>query len=88
VNNEFDDLAPSERRRLIQATNLITTLLVAFLAVLKLVVLGVYSPPIPAFFIVIGGLINGVYIHRHGSLDVALYEGKEKGRNCIVNKVL
>jgi diguanylate cyclase (GGDEF)-like protein len=73
VNNELDALVPLGRRGLIQATNLIITITVACLAVMKMVILGFESPPIPAAFVVITGLANAIYIRRHGSMDVAAW---------------
>jgi hypothetical protein len=73
VNNEFDDLVPTGRRSLIQATNLIITLLIACLASLKLIILEFDSPSIPALFMLIVGLLNAVYINRNGSIDIAAW---------------
>ena len=73
MNTELDDLVPLGRRGLIQATNLIITILIAGLAVIKITVLGFESPPIPALFVVTVGLANAVYIRRHGSMDVAAW---------------
>ena len=58
----------------ILATDLSITLLVAILAVIKIIVLGFDSQPIPAFLVVIVGLANAIYIRRNGSMDVAAWK--------------
>lgn len=73
MNNEFDDLVLTGRRSLIQAANLTITFLTGGLASLKLIILGFDSPPIPALFMLIVGLLNAVYINRNGSIDVAAW---------------
>ena len=47
--------------------------MVASLAVIKLMILGFESLPIPAFFVVAAGLANWIYIRRNGSIDVAAW---------------
>ncbi|MBD5769638.1 GGDEF domain-containing protein [Marinomonas colpomeniae] len=64
-------LMPLGRRGLVQATNLVVTSLVASLAIIKIVILGLNSLPIPAFFVIVAGVINAIYIRRNGSIDVA-----------------
>jgi diguanylate cyclase (GGDEF)-like protein len=68
---ELDALVPLGRRGLVQATNLIFTILIASLAVIKIIVLGVESPPFPAIFVVTVGIANAIFIKRHGSLNIA-----------------
>lgn len=68
---ELDALVPLGRRGLIQTTNLTITILVASLAIIKMVILGLESPPIPAIFVVTFGLANAIYIKRNGSLKTA-----------------
>lgn len=70
---KFDTLVPSGRHGLVETTNLVITIIVASLAVLKVVVMGFGSPPIPALFAVIAGLANAIYIRRDGSIDVAAW---------------
>tara|TARA_R110002153_G_scaffold13189_2_gene49282 strand:- start:32 stop:1114 length:1083 start_codon:yes stop_codon:yes gene_type:complete len=73
VLTDLDALIPLGRRGLIQATNIISTLLIATLAAIKIMILGFESLPIPAFFVVTVGLANWIYIRRHGSIDVAAW---------------
>jgi diguanylate cyclase (GGDEF)-like protein len=73
VLTELDALVPIGRRGLIRTTNLIITILVASLAVIKMMILGLESLPFPAFFVVIAGISNGIYIRRNGSIDVAAW---------------
>jgi diguanylate cyclase (GGDEF)-like protein len=73
VITELDALVPLGRRRLIQATNIFITLMIASLAVIKMLILGLESLPFPAFFVVAVGLANAIYIRRHGSLDTAAW---------------
>jgi diguanylate cyclase (GGDEF)-like protein len=73
VSIEFDALVPLGRRGLVQTTNLVVTIMVASLAILRIGIVGFDSPPIPALFIVITGLANAIYIRRHGSVDVAAW---------------
>lgn len=68
---ELDSLVPLGRRGLIQTTNLIITILVGSLAVIKMIILEFESPPFPAIFVVTVGLANAIYIKRGGSLDTA-----------------
>lgn len=73
MNNELGALVPLGRRGLIQATNLIITILIASLAVIKIIILDFDSPPIPALIVVTVGLANAVYIRRNGSMDIAAW---------------
>jgi diguanylate cyclase (GGDEF)-like protein len=73
MNTELDALVPLGRRSLIQATNIIITILVASLAAMKMIFLGFDSPPFPAMFVVIAGLTNAIYIRRNGSMDIAAW---------------
>jgi len=73
VSIEFESLVPLGRRGLIQATNLVVTVLIAVLAITKLVVMGLEHPPIPALFVVVAGLANAVYLRRGGSMDVVAW---------------
>ena len=71
MNTELDALLPLGRRGLIQATNFIITIVIASLAVIKIIILELDSPPIAALFVVISGLANAIYIRLHGSVDIA-----------------
>lgn len=71
--DELDALVPLGRRSLVQATNLIITILVASLMAMKMIFLGYDSPPLPALFVVITGLTNAIYIRRNGSIDIAAW---------------
>lgn len=73
MNTDLDTLMPLGRRGLIQATNLVLTILIASLATIKIIVLGFDSPPIPALFVVTAGLANAIYIKRNGSMDIAAW---------------
>jgi diguanylate cyclase (GGDEF)-like protein len=73
LNNELDALVPLGRRGLIQATNLIITIVIACLAAMKMIILGAYSLPIPAVVLVTVGLATALYIRRHGSIDIAAW---------------
>ena len=64
-------LMPLSRRGLVQTTNLVLTLVIASLAIIKMIILDFNPLPIPAFFVVTVGLINAIYIRRKGSVDVA-----------------
>ncbi|MDT8397560.1 MAG: diguanylate cyclase [Pseudomonadales bacterium] len=71
MKDKFSDLMPMGRRGLVQITNLILIVLVAILALFRLVLLGAGYFPFPALAVVLGGLVNAVYIGRGGSLDTA-----------------
>lgn len=55
------------RRRLVQTVNLTIIVLIAFLAILKMILVGTNPPPIPAFILVTGLTANAVYLSRGGS---------------------
>lgn len=73
MNTELDALIPVNRRSFILATDLSITVLVAILAILKVIVLGFDSQPIPALLVVMVGLANAIYIKSNGSMDVAAW---------------
>jgi len=62
-----------DRRRLIFNTNAVIIFLVIILTLLKQVITGFESPPIPAFIVVAGAVWNLVYLRRGGSLDIAAW---------------
>jgi diguanylate cyclase (GGDEF)-like protein len=70
---KFEDLVPMGRRSLILTTNLVVVALIAVLAGLRYVVMGLDYYPLAATFVVSGGLANAVYILRNGSLDAAAW---------------
>lgn len=70
---DFGDLVPMGRRVLIQITNVVIVVLIAVLALLRWAVMGFAEFPVPALLVVIGGILNGVYISRNGSLEVAAW---------------
>lgn len=60
------------RRGLVQTTNLVLTSLIASLASMKIIILGLSDLPTPAFFVVIAGILNALYIKGGGSIDLAV----------------
>lgn len=73
MSTEHHILAPQGRRTLIKNTNLAVTGLIACLSIIKVIVLGLESPPIPAMLMITAGLANAVYISRNGSMNVAAW---------------
>lgn len=73
MNTEYQVLTPSGRRRLIENTNLVVTALIACLAGIKILILGLEHLPVPATLLVLAGLGNAVYIRYNGSIDVAAW---------------
>ena len=73
MSQDTDDLAPMGRRVLIQTSNTVIILLVAVLSLLRWGVLGFEAFPYSALLVVIGGVLNGINIHRNGSLDLAAW---------------
>jgi diguanylate cyclase (GGDEF)-like protein len=70
---ELDALVPRGRRSLIKVTNIVGVALIGGLTTVKIMVLGLESPPVPPLFAVVVGLANMLYLHRNGSLDVAAW---------------
>lgn len=70
---EFDSLVPLGRRGLVQTTNLVVTVALACLAILKTSIMGLDYLPVPALCVVIIGFANAIYIQRHGSIEVAAW---------------
>jgi len=61
------------RRGLVHTTNIVIIVLVAGLAVTKMIVMGLEQPPIPALFVVALGLTNAFYLRRNGSVHIAAW---------------
>lgn len=59
------------RRQLVKTTNLAFIVLIAFLAILKVIVVGANPPPVPAVILLAGFGANGIYLTRGGSAQKA-----------------
>lgn len=55
------------RRQLVKTANLAFIALTAFLAILKMIVVGASPPPTPAFILLTGLIANAIYLSRGGS---------------------
>lgn len=73
MSTKYDVLAPLGRRTLINNTNLVVTGLVACLAILKVIFLGLDNPPVFACLVVAAVVANWIYIRRNGSIDFAAW---------------
>lgn len=59
------------RRQLVKTANLAIIVLIAFLATLKMIVVGVNPPPAPAFILLAGLIGNAIYLSRRGAPERA-----------------
>ena len=59
------------RRKLIKTTNLAIIVFIAFLAILKMIVVGANPPPFPAIALLAGLIANAIYLSRGGAHERA-----------------